>query len=733
MKKLLLGLASIFAFASASQAQRVYPLVEISDIQTVPAANLAACIDTPQHKGDTVRIQGIVTVPGGLAQSASGRQIWVRAINSQGPFNNIGIRSGVATSPTDLLNVQPGDQIEITGVVQEYNGTSVSNPSNDGETQIVPLADGVRLLNSVAAPTATLLDSVGVLNDHQRVNRLPTGEAWEGAFIELQNVTVVSVSNFGTTTPRVSFTVQDAAGAKVEVDDRFLAARLPPSGTFIAPSVGDNFTSLKGIIIHSKNGCQGTSTNNRGYTLNPFDPSHYQHGAQSPSIGNFAKQPAQPCSTSATTIKVTITDDGSIASAALYYSVNQAPPTMVAMTHAAGDTFTADILGQPDGTIVSYYVRATDNQNNVSQVPASASPYFYISRCGGPTIHDIQYTPYANGNSGLTSQPVTGIQGVVVSTVNDLGQVYLQQPGAAEWGGIWLSGGTTLTTLNRGDLVSVDGTVQENRNVTTISVTTSSIISNGNAVTPVTVTPGQVGTYDFAANEKYEGMLLHCNGPLYVVDPNVVTPGSTSNFAEYRLGPDAQDPNTGVVVQVGNQSTTNFSSLNVSYINDQRWAANLHVPPTIVSTGDHFDGGVTGLLYYGFNQLMLLPRDNADMTGFVTEDVASVGDDDGPKGDWFTISPNPLSVNGWLTITPDPAMDPSVFRTTGNSGGCNCQLWRGVYMVVHDPMGGIVKAEWKDADDVALLHMTGFAPGVYTITFSNEKGTFSESHRFVIQ
>jgi hypothetical protein len=243
MKKYLLLAAGLLAFGVASQAQTI-PLVTISDIQNVSATDLAACNDAPPATLllDTVRVRGIVTVPGGQAQSASGRQIWIRAIDSQGAFNNLGIRYGrgnTATTPTDLLNVVPGDTLEITGTVEEFNGTA-----GDGETQINPLPDGVRNIgdDTGPAPAPTLLPNIGILNDNLRVNNLPTGEAWEGAFIEFQNVEVTTVTPFSGGA-RVSFTVRDAAGNLIEVSDRFLAGRF--SAGFVAPSQGDQFTTPK--------------------------------------------------------------------------------------------------------------------------------------------------------------------------------------------------------------------------------------------------------------------------------------------------------------------------------------------------------------------------------------------------------------------------------------------------------------------------------------------------------
>lgn len=735
MKKQLLVAAGLMAFAGAAQAQ--YPLVRVSDIQTVSAADLANCIDAPARVGDTVRVQGIVITPGGLAQSASGRQIWIRDIDSQAEFHSIGVRYGGGnnpTTPTDLLNVVAGDTLEITAVVQEYNGTSATNPTNDGETQLVPLTDGVRNIGdgTGAAPTANLLANIGILNDAQRLNNLPTGEGWEGAFIEVQNVTVVSVNLFSGGT-RVSFTVADAQGNQMEVSDRFLAGRF--STGFVSPSVGDQFTSLKGIIIHSKNRCAGTASANRGYTLNPFDATHYVRGASAPSIGGITRLPAQPCSTTNTTISATITDDGSVASAILFYAIGETGPyTQSPMTTTGGNIYTAAIPGQADGTFVRYYIRATDNLGNVTNIPnvPTASPTFYVSRCGGPTVRDIQYTPFADGNSGYKGTIIDGLEGVVVSSATDLGQVFIQDPTQTSWNGIWLFGSATAT-LNRGDRVRVSGTVEENFNVTRVNVAsgTVTVLSSNNPISSITLDPSVLSTYDFTQNEKYESCLVKVqmpNGtdPLYVVDSNVRAAGSTSNFGQYRLGGSLFDPANGVVVQVGNQTSTNFSTLNASYINNNRWATNLRVTPILVTQGQPLVTSLTGIVYYGFNTLMMLPRDNPDFALFTDVDELEA------NGEFsFTVSPNPFVKGNYVYINSN-YQSPSDAWRTGGGNSCNCVVWRGVYVVVIGSDGVERKVDMVDVDGTLRLDITNLPSGVYNIRFVDAYTGQSTSEQFVI-
>ncbi len=721
MKKQLLALAALLAAGTTAQAQRVYPLVTISDIQTVSATDLAACNDAPARVGDTVRVRGIVMVPGGQAQSASGRQVWIRSLDGDGPFKNIGIRFGggnVPTTPTDLQTVLPGDTLEVTGLVQEFNGTSTTNPTNDGETQINPLADGVRNIGDGTgpAPTAVLLPNVGILNDNQRLNNLTTGEQVEGAFVEIQNVTVTAINAFGTPV-RYTFTVQDAQGNKVEVSDRFLAART--AGGFVPPAVGDQFNSIRGIVIHSKNRCQGTGTNNRGYEIHPFNASHYVRGASSPSIGGLTRLPIQPCSRVNTSITATITDDGSIASATLVYTISGGAPQQVAMTATGSNIYTAAIPGQADGTLVTYYIRAVDNAGNVSISPSADAPAFFTSRCGGPSVRDLQFTPFSNGNSGYNQLAVDSVRGVVVSTTADLNSIYIITPGATEWGGIWLVGGATIATLNRGDEVLVAGQVQERGGMTCINVTSATVLRSNVTFAPIDLATTALSPYDFALNEKYEGMLVRVNQPqpLFVVDSNHTgtSTNPTANFGEWRVGPDVLDPNSGVIVQTANFGGSNYGSKNVSFISGRRWisALNPGVTPIIVQDGDRLQS-ITGLVYFSFGNFKLLPRNTADVEGYLSAVRGFVA----PGNSRYVLSPSPMQAGTFFTLTDKRA------SLEGRS----------LQVVAYDNVGKAITLQAEgQANGNSLRIKTDklTAGGLYYIVLFDAQTGYKESHKVV--
>lgn len=625
------------------------PVVPIMNIQY--HAGHQGCVDSPnpQYLGQTVTIRGVAIVRGGQAISTTSgnRWIWVRDINATPatPYGNINVRLGQMgpTQPDDMLNIVEGDTVEITGVVQEFA---------NAETQLVPNIDGVRIIGSNVGPAPQpLLISVGQLNNRLNSNNRPidsvqTGEKYEGNFVEIRNVTVVNVAQAN---GRVRITVRDSANNHVVIYDRFLASR--PENGLVPPTVGDVYLSIKGIVEHSKTNpnCPNGQDNGWGYNINPFDPSHYVKGASVPAVGNITRSVVCPSASQAVSITANITDDQSVEQAQLFYAVGETNNnyTAVNMT-ASGNNYTATIPAAANGAMVKYYIRARDNQNNVVNfpaVPSGANPIFYFVNNNGCTIRDMQYTPYQNGRSGYDNLVVT-LEGVVTASTqpNNLGYVYIQQEGINEWAGLSLFTSPLLNNVQVGQKIRVTGRIRESFGFTRMEEISAVEQVGTGSITPLTLSPTALASYNFAVNEKYESMLVKLTNPsggdLFVIDTNADA-GAGSNFGDYRVGTDLNDPNTGTRVLAGRQTSTTFSSLNVSYINNIRWATqdgNLVATPVVVTLGDKMKS-LTGLVYFGFNNLRLLPRNNADFEDYFTVNVEKlVG-----SSHSIVVYPNPAS------------------------------------------------------------------------------------------
>ena len=712
MKKIVL-LLSLIALSFTLQAQT---LVTIQDIQTVSSTTLATCYDTSMYNTQYVKVRGTVVMNGGMAQSANGRQVWIQS--GLGDFSGVNIRFGTnsPTSPTDMLDLIAGDSVEIVGYVSEFQG----------ETQVTPDATGVSVIGTGSVMGPELVTDVSLLNDQNRINNIVQGEAYEGKFIELQNVTVVSVDNFATSPcPRYSFVVQDANGNKINVSDRFMAGRVPAcGGTFVVPNVGDIYTSIQGVLLHPKNGtCPDitwSSASQRGYELHPFDASHYVINSASPSITNIMRNHITPTSAQAIDVMADIVDpDGSITSAYLNYAVGVSTTvyTQVAMTLVSGNTYTATIPAQANTSFVKYYITATDDSSNtVSQpdVPSSnQNPIFFIVRDNGTEIYDIQYTPYGDGNSGYMNMDVT-VTGVVTASSFDLGYVYIQQENLTSWAGVFCLG-SGLAPLQIGQKVTVTGTVKESFGMTRLeNITTASVIGNG-TINAISLQPNTFTMYDFATNEQYEAMLVSLyktNGMVSVVNQNcdAVSPNTTPNFGEYRLGYDVFDPNTGCRVLAGRQTSSTFSSLNVSYVNDSIWSYTdgiMNVPAMVVTVGQSWDT-VRGIMYYGFSNMKLLPRDNSDfilVTGMEHSLTANA---------YTTTYPNPVQNNLWVS-----------FNAQASAGTLSLELY--------DLTGRMVKStELGSGEGVVAVNVENIATGTYFCKIVTENKELVSQNKIVI-
>jgi hypothetical protein len=695
---------TIFAallLAFSTQAQQL-PLTPVQEIQGWAGQfQPDSCTDGPNpiYLDDTVRVRGVVINNGGLNEtSGQTRWIWIRDITAQPstPFGNITVRSGAATTPTDINTLVSGDTIEVIALVKEFN------PTTNGETQLEPIS--VQLLSFEPGPAPEAFPvKVGWLNGNlngngQPNNHLTSGEQYEGNFVEIRNVTVVQVAPSG---DRVRILVKDSADNHIWVYDRFRTQRL--SNGFVPPNVGDQYTSVRGLIESWKNGCDPGATNSRGYNINPFSLTHYVKGASSPAIGNIRKSIPCPGPAAPVTVSADITDDGTISQAELLYSLDGLVYQTVTAT-VAGTRYSAQIPGQPNGQIVRYYFRAKDNLNNttlVPNVPGQIPALFYTSNSEGCTIRDIQYTPYPTGRSGYTGDTLS-LQGIVTASAaaDNLGFVFIQQENQNEWAGIWVNGGSLISSLAVGDKVSVTGIVEEYFGLTRISnISNASVISAGQPVPqPITVNPATLSTYDFTVNEKYEGMLVKLENPLigqnlFVVDSNADFSLNRNN-GEYRIGADLNDPNTGCRVLAGRQSTTAFSSLNVSYVNSPLWQTQdgtMNVTPVIVVPGLEFST-VQGIMTYSFSNMKLLPRNNSDMV--------------------LATSVKSAELNSGLSLYPNPASG-SIRLTLGTAGKHQIKVMNslGQQMIV-------MQIEGMETE----LDIRNLPAGIYHLSVSDAQG-----------
>jgi len=719
--KLRLALIAILLMPLMTWAQTITPIQQIQGWvgQFLPDS----CNDgpNPAFVGAPVKVKGVVITRGGLnATSGQTRWIWIRDVTATSPstpYANITIRSSGGTVPTDINTLIEGDTIEVIGSIEEFIGAN-----GNGETQLTPTS--VQLVSEESGPAPLpILINVGELNgalnaNNQPTNNLITGEKYEGNFVEFQNVQVVERLING---DRCQFLVKDGNNNHIWVWDRFKTQRI--SEGFVPPNIGDSYTSIKGMIEGWKNGCPGSATTNRGYNLNPFSLTHYVKGASSPAVGSIKKSTPCPNSTNPVTISASVTDDGTVQSVEVLYSITGTGAYTAVPATAVGTRYSANIPAQPNGTIVRFYLRAKDNVNNTSvqpNVPANISPLFYTINNSGCTVKDIQFTPYTNGRSGYARDNAVGflgdtvtVQGIVTASpaATNLGYLFIQQPTDTAWAGIWVNGGSLISGFNIGELVSITGSVEELSGLTRISnVSNAFLIATGQTLpAPIVLNPALFTTYSFANNEKYEGMLVKLENPvvgqdLFVVDPNADAFRNQNN-GEYRIGSDINDPNTGCRILAGRQGSAVFSSLNVSYINSLRWDTvdgELNVEVKLVEPGQVVSF-IQGVMTYSFGNMKLLPRNNSDIS-------IVVSNKDLLNEKQFQLYPNPASQK--VNLVFEKVLSSSNLEIYNNQG----------QLVIQSEVNG------NQVD----LNVNKLTNGIYRLRITDSKGKVSAIRNLLI-
>lgn len=86
-----------------------------------------------------------------------------------------------------------------------------------------------------------------------------------------------------------------------------------------------------------------------------------------PQITDVAYSPVAPQASDQVTVTAEITDEGSISSATLVWGVNSTPSNNIPMNNTSGDTYSAIVPAQQNGSTVNFYITAIDNDDNETQ------------------------------------------------------------------------------------------------------------------------------------------------------------------------------------------------------------------------------------------------------------------------------------------------------------------------------------------------------------------------------
>lgn len=696
----------LVCFSTLAFAQ--YPLVTIDSIQYIAPDTLLLPKTVSSFAGDTVRVRGVVKFdPRRSVLSTNFKNTYLLDTASTGVWKGLNVRLvNQIDSVAFFDNVIPGNIVEVTGVVSDFTN---GNPVPSGETQIDILPGIAPSVVGFATPPAPRIVTINqfMQNDGtgNQLIQYATGEPYEGMYVEFQNVAIVNVSTFGG--GRVSWQIQDPQGNRIFVRDVSAFFR-PPfiSSTASVPinssapvfvQQGKVFSYVRGVITETY--FAGGSSAGNQYQLVPLDTTDLGPvSASPPFVASVNPAPAVPTSTQSVDINAVIEDlDGSVVSAQLFYAVglNSTNFTSTPMLQV-GNNWVGTIPAQPNLSYVKYYIRAVDNDTNVTIFPDTlgTGQLYQVLDAGITKISQIQETIFANGNSIYFNKTIDqnlNIRAVVTArnAPNNLGLVTIQDD-TAPFSGIFLgSGQANVDTLRIGDSILVTSArVFENFNVTTLGDVTFQLISRGNALPAfANLDIDSVIARSYNSTEAYEGMLVEFND-VFVVNQNPDAPGQFGEWSIYK------DTSTTVGLRCDDQSfdiQANFALDSLS-LNQEL-------------------GFLRGVLTFSFGNWKVWPRNRSDIEGYNTPISLNVGNIS-KNGIELTVFPNPS--NGTLNIRFDE------------------EVRNALSIEVMDIQGKVVAR--RNAvlanNGIVTLELSNLPNGIYMGRISNSQ--VAETFRFVV-
>lgn len=432
--------------------------------------------------GDTATIHAIVTAPTGLFYAGAGVKFLMEDVHG-GPWSGILSYDPDSTAFPVLV---PGDEVLVTGYISEYStgdGANMTELFITEEIQILSIGNPVP--DPVECPTGVLLDEW-------------TAEQYGTVFLTCDSATVQHAED-----PNGVWSIDDGSGLALVDDDSDslygAAYEAPPQGAFIEKITG-------WLYHHGYYSTLGLGW----YYIEPLGPTSIVVGGIPPVIAGTMRDPGAPTSSDDVTVSAEITDDTGVdhSNVFVHYKLGLDGDayTDVLMTTTNDTLFEGVIPAQVEGSVVAYFVSAMDDSGGVSVDPDTSSGlYFYYVKDEALTPYEVQYTPYANGNSPYDGYEVT-ISGFCTADTQFYDGYYIQAD-AGPWQGVMIEDASFTPLM--GDELQVTGTVEEYYLRTQITnVTDVQVLSSANPLPdPVLVPTVELGTGAPTA-ECYEGVLV---------------------------------------------------------------------------------------------------------------------------------------------------------------------------------------------------------------------------------
>ncbi len=455
--------------------------------------------DVSYMVGDTVELEGIVTMPTGLSYAGAGVKFIFEDENG-GPWSGILSYDPDSSAFGTLLE---GFKVIATGYISEYS-TGAANMTELFITQPV----------QIISPGNELPPVDTVLTGDMR---WPTeAEQWGTVMIRVEEGIVTDND-----LQYEVFAVDDGSGEVLVDDDSdsiqvyFESVGPPPVGSLVQ--------SIEGWLYHH----YGSNADSSTYKLCPLYVDDIVFGAGPPAISSVSRDPCAPQNSDTdVTVSCVITDNSDIASAVVHYSIDGGEYLTADMNNTGDSTWTG-MIPISAGNEVYYYIVATDDGFDQSEPKSNSFPYdtdhgqlgFIVT--DDLTIGIVQETPWESGLSLYhgCELTLTGIVTGDTAQYNSGYGAYAFQDGTGQWNGL-LFDGADLQVLSRGDEVAVTGTIDEfdaawhfqnDGNTRLINVSNIDVLSTGNAEPdPVLVSCRDV-TQTGEEVESYEGVLVTLN------------------------------------------------------------------------------------------------------------------------------------------------------------------------------------------------------------------------------
>lgn len=439
----------------------------------------------PVNMGAVVQVCGIVTA--GHQFGAAGPGHVTHATGDMAIFGSTG-------SPFIGDATAIGDEVEVIGVLTQFNGLTEVNVTS------------ITILSSGNPVTPTVIAGDGM------------NEATEAALVSIEDVVFATpgVQVISSSGVNFSATVAGVHAIQVRVDSDVVGG----SGNSITlPADPVTVTGVVGQFDSSAPHDSGYQLLVRGQFDIPVGA-----GNLPPSVAGLDHTPGYPDDTDFVIVSGTCTDpDGTVTGATLHYSLNGGADNTVVMSNVV-DVYSGIIPAQTAGTVVTYYITATDDDAAVGT--SATGTYTVTAPLACTPIGDVSADD-ANGVPLLNNTVVKICGTVTAGTVfNASGPLYVEDG----TGGTCVFGGDAIGMgLMPGDQIEATGVVTHFNGLTQLS-TNPMVVLTGSGPAPLgTLIPASTFT-SAAAIEALEGQLVRIENVVFPTSGQVTITGSGVNY-----------------------------------------------------------------------------------------------------------------------------------------------------------------------------------------------------------